>query len=355
MSAGCCRIISTTEAQGLQRFSLDFSSASFQSDLHRVTGDMRHARTLLLALIERLSPDDLARSRPGGWSAGRVLQHVIESEAVYVKLLAHQTGGAAPDLPAGEPSTVSDAVSMLAATRFAVDRMIEGIDEATLYRLAKIGHEEYSPLSVLENIASHDREHVAQVAELIDTARPAAAMSWSPPRRRASGHATPPIIRPAGIDDVPRMTEIYNHYIVHTAISFDLEPFTVDERRVWFEHYSTSGRHQLFVAESGGEVLGYAASSPFRPNQAYQTTVETTIVCAPEAVGLGIGGKLYGALFSALQEEDVHLAVAGITVPNRGSVDLHERFGFTRAALFREVGRKFDQYWDVAWYERRMR
>jgi phosphinothricin acetyltransferase len=334
---------------------LDSPTASFDSDLRRVTNDMRHARARLLALIEPLSPNDLARSRPGGWSAGHVLQHVIESEAVYVKLLAHQTGGTAPEMATDGPATASDATAMLAATRNAAERMIEGIGEATFYELTKFGHEEYSPLSVLENVASHDREHITQITDVMGAARPAAAMSWSPPSRRVSGRSVQPIIRPAGIDDVPRMTAIYNHYIVHTAISFDLEPFTVDERRAWFEHYSTSGRHRLFVAESGGGVLGYAASSPFRPKRAYQTTVETTIVCAPEAVGLGIGGKLYGALFSALQEEDVHLAVAGITVPNHGSVDLHERFGFTRAALFREVGRKFDQYWDVAWYERRMR
>jgi len=315
---------------------------------------MRDARARLLALIGRLSPDDLARSRPGGWSAGRVLQHVIESEAVYVKLLAHQTGGAAPELATGEPASTAEAVSMLAATRDAVERMADGIDEETLYRLVKFGHDEYSPLSVLENVASHDREHVLQIAELIGAARPAAAMSWSPPGRRVSEHAAQPIIRAAVTGDVPRMTEIYNHYIVHTAISFDLEPFTVEQRKEWFGHYATSGRYRLFVAESDGLVLGYAASSLFRPKAAYETTVETTIVCAPEAVGLGLGGKLYGALFSALLDEDVHLAVAGITVPNRGSVELHERFGFTRSALLHEVGRKFDLYWDVAWYERRL-
>ena len=48
------------------------------------------------------------------------------------------------------------------------------------------------------------------------------------------------------------------------------------------------------------------------------------------------------------------MAVAAITLPNDGSCALHERFGFTRLCVLREVGRKFDQYWDVVWDEKRM-
>ena len=49
------------------------------------------------------------------------------------------------------------------------------------------------------------------------------------------------------------------------------------------------------------------------------------------------------------------MAIAGITMPNEASVALHERFGFIRAGIMHAVGRKFEQYWDVAWYERQMR
>ncbi len=37
-------------------------------------------------------------------------------------------------------------------------------------------------------------------------------------------------IRPAVRDDLPRLTEIYNYYIINTPITFDLEPFTVKQR-----------------------------------------------------------------------------------------------------------------------------
>ena len=160
-------------------------------------------------------------------------------------------------------------------------------------------------------------------------------------------------IRPAHSDDLPRLTEIYNHYVVNTPTTFDLEPFTVEQRADWFARYGTSGRYRLLVAESNGAVLGYTSSSPFHARHAYDTTVETTILCAPEAVGRGLGRMLYDALFEALRGEDVHLVLALITLPNDASCALHERYGFTVATVLREVGRKFEQYWDVAWYVRR--
>lgn len=110
--------------------------------------------------------------------------------------------------------------------------------------------------------------------------------------------------------------------------------------------------HRLLVAVSGGAVVGFACSSRFRPKAAYETSVETIIYLAAEAVGHGAGSKLYGELFHALEGEDVHRAYAGISLPNPASIALHERFGFKRVAHFTEQGRKFGPYWDVAWYEK---
>ena len=160
-------------------------------------------------------------------------------------------------------------------------------------------------------------------------------------------------IRPARIEDLPRLTEIYNHYIVNTPITFDLEPVTLDDRRAWFAQFDDSGRHRLFVAEVDGVVQGYAGSHQFRTKRAYDTTVETTIYCAPEATGRGIGRALYEALFAVIDREDIRVAIAGITVPNEASVAIHAAFGFEPAGLMHDVGRKFGRYWDVLWMERR--
>ena len=148
------------------------------------------------------------------------------------------------------------------------------------------------------------------------------------------------------------MVEIYNHYVVHTHITFDVEPFRVDQRRAWFEQHAQGGRHRLFVAEEAGALLGYASSHQFRVKPAYDSTVETSVYCAPECVRRGVGVGLYDVLFDALRGEDIASFIAGITLPNEASLALHARYGFSHVGTMRRVGRKFGSYWDVAWYER---
>ncbi len=159
-------------------------------------------------------------------------------------------------------------------------------------------------------------------------------------------------IRAAVRSDLPRLTEIYNHYVIHTPVTFDVEPYTVERRQAWFDQFAAAGRHRLIIAEQDQVVLGYAGTTRFRPKPAYETTVETTIYCAPEAVGKRIGPRMYEALFRAVEGEDIHRFVAGYALPNPASAALHERFGFKLVGVFTENGRKFGRYWDVAWTER---
>lgn len=162
-------------------------------------------------------------------------------------------------------------------------------------------------------------------------------------------------IRPALRSDLPRITDIYNHYVIHTPITFDLAPHTVDGRIAWFEQFATTGRHRLFVAEENAIVVGYAGTTRFRNKAAYETSVETTVYCSHAAQGKGIGSSLYSALFAALAGEDIHRIVAGYTLPNAATLALHARFGFKPVAVFSEVGRKFGRYWDVGFSERPLR
>jgi phosphinothricin acetyltransferase len=173
-----------------------------------------------------------------------------------------------------------------------------------------------------------------------------------PPRSPASDPLVDVHLRRGEASDLAALTQLYNHYIEHTPISFDLERFTVEQRRPWFGAFGSSGRHQIFVAEAAGRLIGYACSHGFRPKAAYATSVETSVYCAPEAVGKGLGRRLYGRLFDALAHENVHRAYAGITLPNEASVGLHEAVGFRRLAVYSEVGHKFGRYWDVCWFEK---
>ena len=161
------------------------------------------------------------------------------------------------------------------------------------------------------------------------------------------------LVRRAALADLPALTDIYNHYVVNTTITFDLQPFTPDDRRPWFDAHAGEGRHRLLVAEDdGGAVIGYATTSRWRPKPAYDTTVESSVYCRPDCVGRGVGGQLYRALFDGIAGEGVHRVVAGVAMPNPASVALHRRFGFEPVGVFEAVGFKFGQYWDVAWFAR---
>lgn len=160
------------------------------------------------------------------------------------------------------------------------------------------------------------------------------------------------MIRRARESDLPALTAIYNHYVRETAITFDLEPYTVEARRPWLASFGETGRHQIFVAEEAGQAVGWACTRQFRERRAYDPSAETSVYLAPDVHRRGLGTQLYTRLFEAVAGEDIHRFIAGITLPNEASIALHERFGFTRVGVMREVGRKFGRYWDVLWMEK---
>lgn len=161
-------------------------------------------------------------------------------------------------------------------------------------------------------------------------------------------------IRPGTAADLPGLNELYNRYVAGTATTFDVTPISPSEREAWFRHFAERGPHRLLVARDRTGVIGFACSKQFRPKEAYATSVETTVYLAAEALGRGIGTRLYTGLFEALEAEDVHRAYAGITLPNEPSIRLHRKLGFRGIGTYDEVGRKFGRYWSVGWFEKRL-
>ncbi len=162
------------------------------------------------------------------------------------------------------------------------------------------------------------------------------------------------LIRPAIASDLPLLTEIYNYYILNTSIAFDTEPMTEDDYKPWFEKYSESGPYRLFVAELDGEMIGSAGSRQYRDHPAFIETVEFGIYLNLKAQGKGIGKKLYSALFQALKDEKVHLAVAGVALPNPASVALHKSMGFTEVGVFDQYAQKHGKYISSMWLQKRV-
>ncbi len=144
-------------------------TSEFKQDLTNAQRELDGAREALLSVVNALSDDDFGRGRRGGWTVGRVLEHLIQSEWLYSRLVNHLR-----DLPVeqGEvsgsaPASAADAAGQLEASRGALLSAFDGVDEESFYRLRVIGHEEYSVLSILENEWHHDREHAEQVQSIV--------------------------------------------------------------------------------------------------------------------------------------------------------------------------------------------
>lgn len=153
-------------------------------------------------------------------------------------------------------------------------------------------------------------------------------------------------------EDAPAINEIYNHYVANSPATFDLEPRGDGAARLWIQTFAPRGPHRLIVAEKSGRLIGWASTSRFRDKPAYDRTVEASVYAAPDVHGGGVGGRLYRALFQALDGEKLNRVVAGIVLPNSPSVVLHERCGFREVGVFTEVGFKFGRYWNLLFMER---
>jgi phosphinothricin acetyltransferase len=154
-------------------------------------------------------------------------------------------------------------------------------------------------------------------------------------------------IRPARSDDLERINEIYNHTVIDSHVSFDLEPWYLERRRRWWGNYDTTGPYRVFVAETDDRVVGIAYSSPYRSKEAYRSSVETTVVVDPTHLGRGIGRALLSTVLDAVAGEGIHRAYAIVALPNDASVRLHEALGYRDAGTQHDVGYKFGRYWST--------
>ena len=146
---------------------------------------------------------------------------------------------------------------------------------------------------------------------------------------------------------------IYAPFVTDTAVSFELEPPSVEEflQRILV----AQSKWAWLVAAQAGQVAGYAYASSFRQRAAYQWSIEVSAYLAPAARGRGIGRALYERLIALMVAKGYCTAYAGITLPNEASVRLHQAVGFVPVGVFRRAGRKFGAWHDVSWWQRELR
>lgn len=157
------------------------------------------------------------------------------------------------------------------------------------------------------------------------------------------------MIRPVNETDAAAIAAIYNHYVRTTTISFEEQEVFAAEmaRRIT----DVTARLPWYVFEQDGEVLGYAYATPWRVRSAYRFSVESSVYVMNGKGGQGIGSRLYRTLIESLRSLGLQVVIGGIALPNDPSIGLHERLGFEKVAHFKRVGRKFEQWIDVAYWQ----
>jgi L-amino acid N-acyltransferase len=152
-------------------------------------------------------------------------------------------------------------------------------------------------------------------------------------------------IRPAQLEDLPRITDIYNDAVEHTTATFDLEKKTHEDRFKWFTE--RSNRHPILVAVREDKVIGYASLSRWSDKAGYDNLSEVAVYIDPNFRNQGVGKKLLEVLTLEADKLGMHSLFSRITQGNLSSIHIHELFGFEHIGVLKEAGKKFGRYLDV--------
>jgi len=158
------------------------------------------------------------------------------------------------------------------------------------------------------------------------------------------------MIRHASVADAQQIAAIYNYYIKNTTITFEEIEVTAEEMGRRIENVDAAGL-PWYVMEHDSQIIGYAYATKWRERSAYRFSVESTIYLKQGHTGKGFAQALYSELLDDLREKGVHVVIGGIALANVPSVSLHEKTGFQNVAQFREVGKKFDRWVDVGYWQ----
>ena len=156
-------------------------------------------------------------------------------------------------------------------------------------------------------------------------------------------------LRMATPDDAADVADLYNWYVTHGVQTFQYAPSTAEEYRQNIAEVLTAAPF-LVARTADGRLLGFACAHPWHSREAYAWDVETTVYCAPDAVGQGIGKRLYTALLSLLRQQGYRNAYALVTGGNKPSDALHKALGFTRFGVEKRTGYKFGQWLDLTYW-----
>jgi L-amino acid N-acyltransferase YncA len=163
------------------------------------------------------------------------------------------------------------------------------------------------------------------------------------------------VIRPCAATDMPAITAIYAHHVMHGAASFETDPPSLDE--MYRRRSDILGKDLPYlVAVNDDAIAGYAYAGTYRPRAAYRETVENSVYLHPDLAGRGIGTRLLKTLIDDCETRDLRQMIAVIgDSANVASIRLHLRCGFRNVGTLTSVGHKHGRWLDSVLMQRALR
>lgn len=161
-----------------------------------------------------------------------------------------------------------------------------------------------------------------------------------------------PILRPCLAQDIPAVSAIYAHHVLHGTGTFEIEPPSESDMLMRHADVLSRGLPYL-VVENAGRVAGFAYCNWFRPRPAYRFSAEDSIYLAPDSHGLGLGRLLLAELAAQAERAGVRKLIAVIgDSANAGSIGVHRALGFKHVGVLASCGWKFERWLDVVLMEK---
>ena len=155
-------------------------------------------------------------------------------------------------------------------------------------------------------------------------------------------------IRLAEERDADAIAAIYAPSITEGVASFELVP--PDAAEMARRMAGILPAYPWLVCEHEGRVAGYVYASQHMARAAYQWSANVSAYIDADLHRRGIGRALYTSLFALMRLQGFYNAYGGITLPNPGSVGLHEAIGFRLVGVYRDIGYKMGGWRDVGWW-----
>lgn len=160
------------------------------------------------------------------------------------------------------------------------------------------------------------------------------------------------LIRPICPEDAQTVAALYAPYVLDSTASFEYAAPTAEEIARRMELLTP--QYPWIAAEEDGCLLGYSYASPHSERWAYSWDAHLSVYVAREALGRGVGRKLYAALEEILRRQGYQVLYGVVTGENERSRHFHETMGFVLRAVFPDAGFKHGRWISTYWYEKRL-